>query len=239
MTEAGIGNANYNGFQSGFQYRKSTVQATVAYTYSKSLSQFGHSTTIGQSIGTSGIQDWRNLKAEYGPTNYDRPHVLTTSAIYDFQAFRNSSNFLERTLIGGWSLATLGVLESGFAFTPGLSTSTAGQAIRPDKVAPIHLLKNKNEWFDTTSFQAPLNGFYGNAGTGSIRGPREISFNVATYKTFPIHERLILQFRAEAFNFLNHPNFGTVDTSLGDAAYGKVTSALDPRILEFSLRVVF
>ncbi len=239
LTEAGVGSANYNGFQSGFQYRKNTVQATVAYTYSKSLSQLGHSTTIGQSIGASGIQDWRNLSREYGPANYDRPHVLTTSAIYDFPGFRTSGNFLERTFIGGWSLATLGVLESGFAFTPGLSTSTAGQAIRPDRVAPIRLLKNKNEWFDTTAFAAPLNGFYGDASPGSIRGPREISFNVATYKTFPIHERLNLQFRAEAFNFLNHPNFGTIDTTFGDAAYGKVTSALDPRILEFSLRALF
>ena len=239
LTEAGIGNANYNGFQTGFQYRKSTVQATVAYTYSKSLSQLGHANGNGTSIGTGSVQDWRNLRAEYGPASFDRPHVLTMSAIYDIPVFRNSGNFLEKTFIGGWSLATLGVLESGFANTPGLSTATAGQAIRPDQVAPIHLLKNKNEWFDTAAFQAPLNGFYGDASTGSIRGPREISFNVATYKTIPIHERLNFEFRAEAFNFLNHPNFSGIDTSLGDAAYGKVTSALDPRILEFSGKVVF
>ena len=238
-TEAGRGNANYNGLQTGFTYRKSNVQTTIAYTFSKSLSQFGHSTTIGQSIGSAGVQDWRNLSAEYGPTNYDRPHVFTTSAIYDLPGFRNTGNFAERTFIGGWSVATLGVVQSGFAFTPGLTTPTAGSAIRPDQVGPIHILHNKNEWFDTSAFQAPLNGFYGNARPGSIRGPREISFNVATYKTFPIHERLNLQFRAEAFNFLNHPNFGTIDSSLGDAAYGHVTSALDPRILEFSLKVQF
>ncbi len=243
-TEAGIGSGNYNALQTGFVYRKNSVNATVAYAYSKSLSQFGHASNTGGggSIaggGGQGIQDWRNLASEYGPSNFDRTHVLTFSGVYDIPGFRHSGNLLERQLVGGWSLATLSVLESGFAFTPGLSTGVQGLAIRPDQVAPVRLLKNKNQWFDPSSFVAPANGFYGDARPGTIRGPREISFNVAGYKTFPIGERLNLQFRAEAFNFLNHPNFGDVDTSLGSGTYGRVTSSLDPRELEFSARVIF
>ncbi|WP_158944737.1 carboxypeptidase regulatory-like domain-containing protein [Granulicella sp. S190] len=243
-TEAGIGSGNYNSLQTGFVYRKSNVNATVSYAYSKSLSQFGHSSNTGGggSIaggGGQGIQDWTNLAAEYGPSNFDRTHVLTFSGVYDIQAFRSSSNMLERQVLGGWSLATLSVLESGFAFTPGISTGVQGLATRPDQISPVRLLKNKSEWFDTTSFVAPENGFYGDARPGTIRGPREISFNIAGYKTFPIHERLNLQFRAEAFNFLNHPNFGNVDTNLGSGTYGRVTSSLDPRELEFSARVNF
>ncbi len=244
-TEAGIGTANYNALQTGFVYRKSAVQATVAYSYSKSLSQFGHASNSGGggSIaggGGTGVQNWNNLAAEYGPSNFDRTHVLTTSWVYDLPFFKSSgANFAEKAVLAGWSLAGLGVLESGFAFTPAISTSNVGLAIRPNQVGKINLLKTKDEWFDTTAFAAPAPGFYGNAGVGTIRGPREISFNVAGYKTFPIHERLDLQFRAEAFNFVNHPNLNLVDTGLGDASYGQVTSALDPRILEFSLRLVF
>jgi len=250
-TEAGIGSGNYNALQAGFVYRKDSVNATVAYAYGKSLSQFGHSSNGGGggSIaggGGQGIQDWRNLAVEYGPSNFDRTHVLTFSGVYDIQAFRQGGNVLERQVLGGWSLATLSVLESGFAFTPGISTGVNGLAIRPNQVAPIHLIKNKTQWFNADptvpghAFEAPANGFYGNARPGTIRGPREISFNIAGYKTFPIYERLNLQFRAEAFNFLNHPNFGNVDTTVGDTQnYGKITSALDPRILEFSARVNF
>jgi len=243
-TEAGIGSGNYNALQTGFVYRKNSVNATVSYAYSKSLSEFGHSSNTGGggSIaggGGQGIQDWTNLTAEYGPSNFDRTHVLTFSGVYDLPVFRNNGNFIEKQVLGGWSLATLSVLESGFAFTPGISTGDQGLATRPNQVAPITLLKTKTEWFDTSVFQAPANGFYGNASPGSIRGPREISFNVAGYKTFPIHERLNLQFRAEAFNFLNHPNFGNVDTNLGSGTYGNVTSSLDPRELEFSARVNF
>ncbi len=238
-TEAGLGSGNYNALQAGFVYRKNSVNATVAYAYSKSLSQFGHASNSGGggSIaggGGTGIQDWTNLAPEYGPSNFDRTHVLTMSGVYDIQAFKHSDNLLERQVLGGWSLAGLGVLESGFAFTPGLATGVQGLAIRPNQVAPVSLLKTKTEWFDTTSFAAPANGFYGNARPGTIRGPREISFNVAGYKTFPIHERLNVQFRAEAFNFLNHPNFGNVDTSVGSGTYGRVTSSLDPR--EHALR---
>ena len=244
-TEAGIGSGNYNALQAGFVYRKSSVNATVSYAYSKSLSQFSHaSNTGGGSIaggGGTGVQDWHNLAAEYAPANFDRTHVLTFSGVYDIQAFRHSGNLLERQVLGGWSLATLSVLESGFAFTPGISTGTQGLAIRPDQVKPIHLLKKKSEWFDTTAFTAPANGFYGDARPSTIRGPREISFNVATYKTFPIFERVALQFRAEAFNFLNHPNFGSINPNYNptDPSYGTVTSSLDPRELEFSARIIF
>ncbi len=243
-SEAGIGSGNYNGVQTGFVYRKSNVQTTVSYTFSKSLSQFGHtSNTGGGSIagggGGQGIQDWRNLRAEYAPSNFNRPHVLTFSGIYDIPGFRSSGNVLERQVLGGWSLATLSVLESGFALTPGLAVANPGLAIRPNQIAPLHLLKSKAQWFDTTAFTAPAYGFYGNAAPASIRGPREISFNIAGYKTFPIYERLDLQFRAEAFNFLNHPNFGNVDTAVGSGNYGRISSALDPRILEFSARILF
>jgi hypothetical protein len=243
-TEAGIGSGSYNALQAGFVYRKNNVNATVAYAYGRSLSQFGHSSNGGGggSIGGGGgqgIQDWTNLGPEYGPSNFDRTHVLTMSGVYDIPIFHKGGNLLAREILGGWSLAGLGVMESGFAFTPGLSTGVNGLAVRPNQVAPIKLLKQKAQWFDTTVFVAPANGFYGNARPGTIRGPREISFNVAGYKTFPIHERLNLQFRAEAFNFVNHPNFGNVDTSLGSGTYGQVTSALDPRILEFSARINF
>ncbi len=116
---------------------------------------------------------------------------------------------------------------------------TAGLAIRPNQVAPYRRVGKLGEWFDTGSFAAPGYGFYGNASNGSIRGPGYASFNTALYKTFPITERFSAQFRAEAFNVANRPNFEAVSTSYGAGNYGQVTSARDPRILEFALKLIY
>lgn len=107
------------------------------------------------------------------------------------------------------------------------------------QVAPIKQVGSLKEWFSTNSFAAPKYGFYGDARNGSIRGPGYLSLNTALYKTFPITTRLNLQFRAEAFNVANHPNFGGVSTGLGSGDYGQVTNAADPRILEFAMKVIF
>jgi hypothetical protein len=130
-------------------------------------------------------------------------------------------------------------MESGYALSPGLGTTTAGLALRPDQVAPIKKVGSKREWFSTGSFVAPPFGFFGNASNGSIRGPSEFVGHAALYKTFPIHETVNLQFRAEAFNIANHTNFANVSTAVGTPTFGQVISAQDPRILEFALRLSF
>ena len=90
-----------------------------------------------------------------------------------------------------------------------------------------------------SSFTAPNYGFFGNARNGVIHGPGYTSLNVSLYKDFRIARRFSTQFRAEAFNVANHPNFLSVDTGVGSGIYGQVTSAGDPRILEFGLKLMF
>ena len=235
-TEYDEGSSNYNSLQTGLIYRTSRTQVNVSYTYSKALGTIG-SHTGGSPVGTV-VQNPRNVAAEYGPPDYDFTNDLTGTWVYNLPLFPHSSRMLQRAF-GDWTFAGLALYQSGFALSPGLSTSTAGLAIRPNQVAPVHTVGKLNQWFTTNSFAAPQYGFFGNAANGTIRGPHQISFNVALYKTFPIKGRLNLQFRAEAFNVANHPNFNNVSTSLGAGNFGQVTSALDPRILEFALKAVF
>ncbi len=235
-TEYDEGSSNYNSLQTGLIYRTNSTQVNVAYTYSKSLGTIG-SHTGGSPVGAV-VQNPRNVAAEYGPPDYDFTHDLTGTWVYNLPFFQHDSKMLAQTL-GNWTFAGLALYQSGFAFSPGLVTNTAGLAIRPNQVAPIHTIGKLNEWFSTNSFAAPKYGFFGDASNGTIRGPHQISFNVALYKTFPIKSRLDLQFRAEAFNVANHPNFNNVSTSLGAGNFGHVTSALDPRILEFAMKLVY
>lgn len=238
-TQAFPGSSNYNSLQTHIVYRGSALQIDTAYTYSKVLTNLGGSQGAGGggSIGV-GAQDWRNLGREYGPPDWDRTHVFTTSIVYDLPFFKQSNELLKQSL-GGWSFAGLTILESGFALSPGLSTSTNGEASRPDALGPETRVGKFSEWFNTANYQQAPNGFYGDASNGSIRGPAEFTGNAALYKTFPVKEKLDVQFRAEAFNIANHPNYSAVSTGLGAGNFGAVTSALDPRILEFALRVSF
>jgi hypothetical protein len=93
----------------------------------------------------------------------------------------------------------------------------------------------------------------GNLGRNVLRGFGAWQINLAVRREFPIHERLRLQFRAEAFNILNHPNFGFVDPDITDATFGQATQMLNqslgtvasqyqqggPRSMQFALKLLF
>jgi hypothetical protein len=232
------GSSNYNSLQSSLSYRAGSSQFSLAYTYSKVLATVGAHTSGGATSENSAAQNMRNFHAEYGPPDYDFTNNITGTWVYAIPYFKDDSKPVSLAL-GNWSFAGLALYRSGFAMSPGLTTSTKGEAIRPNQVGPYSRLGKLDEWFDTSSFAAPSYGFFGDAGNGTIRGPGYTSFNVSLYKTFPITERLSTEFRAEAFNVANHPNFKNVDTGLGDGSYGQVTSAGDPRILELAAKVIF
>jgi hypothetical protein len=232
------GSSNYNSLQTSLQYRTSNLQLTLAYTYGKVLATIGSHTAGSAGSQSTPAQNPRNFHAEYGPPSYDFTNDFTATWVYNIPLFDRRSRMV-RGALGHWTFAGLALHQSGFAMSPGLSTSTSGLAIRPNEVLPYSKVGKLDEWFNTKAFAAPEYGFFGDAGNGVIRGPGYTSFNVALYKSWPLYRRLRMQFRAEAFNVANRPNFEAVDTSLGDASYGQVTSAGDPRILEFALKTIF
>jgi hypothetical protein len=103
------------------------------------------------------------------------------------------------------------------------------------------------------AFALPASGDYGDAGRNSARGFGAWQMDMTVRRDFPIYERLKLQFRAEAFNIFNHPNFGFVDPFFGDATFGQATGTLAstlgvlsplyqtgaPRSLQFALKLTF
>jgi hypothetical protein len=239
-TQAFPGSSDYNALQTGVIYKTTPLQINIAYTWSKTLATIGsHTAGNGQSVGGPSAQNWRNIGAEYGPPSYDRRNVFAGSIVYDLPFFLRGGNPVVRQVFGHWSVAGLTIMESGYPLSPSLGTSTPGLAIRPNLISPINKIGKKSEWFTTSSFAAPAYGFFGNASNGSIQGPSEFVVHTALYKAFPLPEGINLQFRAEAFNVANHPNFANLSTALGTPTFGQATSAQDPRILEFALRLSF
>ena len=90
------------------------------------------------------------------------------------------------------------------------------------------------------TFIAPSPGFFGNAVNGVIRGPGLIDFDFSINKRTHLYkEKVDSEFRAEFFNVVNHPNLLGISTGFGSGTYGRVISALDPRIMEFGFKVIF
>jgi hypothetical protein len=102
------------------------------------------------------------------------------------------------------------------------------------------------------AFTAAASG-NGDAPRNFVRGFGENQVNMAATRDFPFREKISLQFRAETFNLLNHPNFGYVDSTITDAAFGQANKMLNqslggmnslyqqggPRSMQFALKVLF
>jgi hypothetical protein len=232
------GVTNYHSLQAGFNYHvTSNLTLSLAYTLGHSLTDVASRGFDARQTG-NGAQNPRDFGAEYGPPGYDRRHIFTSSYVWNLPFLRSRTDFVGK-VFGHWTFSGMTVIESGFVFSPGMSTSTDGLATRPNCVSSVHISKRVSQWFDQSTFAGPAFGFFGNCGNGIIPGPGEDTWNWALYKTFPLTERVHLEFRSEFFNIWNHANFTGVSTNLGAGDFGEVTSALDPRQIEFALKLTF
>lgn len=209
---------------------------SAAYTWQHDLSQIRGAVMFNNEGGPQNVY---NPGSEYGNSNMNVPQILSFSYIWNLPWYQNARGWEKQTL-GGWRYAGMTTMQSGFSLNPGLSISHQGLANRPNYVSGSLVgPKTVQEWFNTAAFAAPAYGYFGDSTPGSLYGPGTIGFDMALYKDFHIKERNMVEFRAESFNIFNHTNFSGVDTTFGSGNYGRVTSARDPRILEFSLRYQF
>lgn len=237
------------------------LEVQIKHPVGKSLNVTGSYTWSHNTTNLAGTIDPYNLNRFHGNAeslNYSNSVSIT--AIYQLPFFLHSGNLLEKQAFGGWSFDDISTFRSGTSLTPVLSETDSGLALRPDQVPNSSTNGPKTwkngssqQWFNTSAFSCPgltngvscgtfptvSDGLYGNAQTGIIRGPGQALFNMALFKDFYLTEKDFLEFRAEAFNTFNHTNPGNPNTTLGNANYGKVTSASDPRILELALRLKF
>ncbi|HEV2351559.1 MAG TPA: TonB-dependent receptor [Terriglobia bacterium] len=237
-TNVSNGNLRWNALEVNLRHPVGhNLFLTAAYTWQHSLSD-----TRGTLFfeNATGVQDIYHPGNDYGNSNINVPQSLGVSAIWNLPWYHKVGGVKELAL-GDWQLSDITTIQSGFSRDAGLSISNPGLAIRPDKVPGTSITgpKTINEWFNTSAFSAPQYGYFGNAGPGSILGPGTINFDMAVSKDFHIGEHLTSQLRGEFFNAFNHANFNSISTSLGSGAFGQVTGAADPRIIEIALRFQF
>ena len=248
------GSSKYHSLQARLQQRLSAgLSLLAAYTLAKSVDD---GSNFFPSAGDPNYpQNSYDLQAERGRSNFDVRHRLTVSYVYDLpfgkgRTFANSGDAWS-TLLSGWQTAGIVTVQSGRPFTvalirefdnsgTGISALGFGANDRPNLVGdPNAGPRTPERWFNTNAFAFPAPGTFGNAGRNIVNGPGFHSVNASLIKNTSLSDRINLQLRAEAFNLFNHPNFNLPDNFLGSPTFGQITSARDPRHMQFGLKLLF
>jgi hypothetical protein len=245
----GTGNVNarrpyfgWGNVQSYNQYIASTYEGMIAKLerrFSKGMTllasyTYGHSIDGGgnnNDANDPGPQDARNTAAQKGNSNFDIRHRFVMSGLYQlpFGKSRGPLNYLARD----WQLSGIFSVQTGQPFTVTSSTDPSGTntTARPNRLRDGSLPSDErtiNRWFDLTAFAVPTCACFGNSGRNILRGPGFMNLDLGLSRNFAIGERFRVEFRAESFNMMNHPNFGIPNMAVGNQMAGIINSVVNP-----------
>jgi hypothetical protein len=223
--------SNYQALQTKFQRSVAHgVQALVSYTWSHSI-DFG--SNASELLATRGNSDFDVRNNFQGGLSWDLPHM--------------SANRLVSSVIDGWGMDGRLIARSSFPITllgnlaiePGTGQEFYGD-LNYNPAVPLYLRGCSagvssagvsclpgGRAINPAAFSIPASGVVGDAPRNFVRGFDADQVNLSARRDFHLFEATTLQFRAEAFNILNHPNFGLVDPNYTDATFGQATQMLN------------
>jgi hypothetical protein len=147
-------------------------------------------------------------------------------------------------IAGGWQLNTIGTFQTGLPFTPTMQTNTLNTGTGsqfPNRIGSGVLPSDQrtiDHWFDASAFVAPGQYIYGNSGRNILYGPGTTQIDLSVFKDFKLAETKRLQFRAEAFNVFNTPQFNNPNSSIGFSGVARITSAGSPTVYQRTSRQI-
>ncbi len=246
QTRASVGDSTYHGF---------TLRAERP---------FAHGLLFQASYTAAKLIDDVNERF-LGGTNYVNPYNLSMSRsisaadvsqrlvgnyVYELP-FGHGKHYLSHGIaswiLGNWQTTGILSFQTGTPISIGASCSfpgATGLGCYADRLKDGNLpsgQRSMNQWFDTTAFANPAPYSFGSGSRTEpdLRNPGAISFDSVMSRWQPIRERMRLQFRAELYNLLNHPNLGAPSTAITSSTYGQITSKSGNRTVTMALRLEF
>jgi hypothetical protein len=241
------GNSRFNSFQLTVDRRYSNgLKVGAAYTLSKSEDNASDKRNVVWNTYDDTIYE--------GPSNFDRRHVFVAYYLYDLPFFQEQDTLMSN-LLGGWQVSGSVFTRTGTPFSVGRTNDIAGVGDggfgQPyNLVGDVNANANQqfsagagrddNFWFNPAAFAAPAAGTFGNAPRNLIYNPGDQQWDIAIFKNFNLGGSQRLQFRAEIFNFPNHPNLNGPNTDPTNANFGRSTGKDgNRRDVQLSLRYQF
>jgi len=238
-----IANSSYNSLQLKANKRMGkSLSFLTSFVWSKSIDDAD--LPIVGLFDAAGAQDERNLRLERGLSFFNVGRRLSSGYVYNLPA---AAGFL-RPATRNWQTSGIitiqdGTPENPFYFsqdfansgTPNRPNLVPGQSISlpPGQRTPDH-------WFNAPAFSQPAAYTFGDAGRDILPTPGDVVFDLALARSFRPREAHLIQFRAEFFNALNHPNLGIPGNNPDFGPFfGKILATGDPRRIQLALRYDF
>lgn len=240
------GNSDYNALLVSLKRRFAKGAAYgVSYTWSHNISDF-----VDNLTGGAFPQNAYNYAAERGDSMFDVRHRLVGYLTYALP-FGKGKMYMDKggvanAVFGGWQVNTIVTRQSGTTIAisaPDLSGTGSFNA-RPDCIGNARSGASNNPrtgvWLNPSAFALPASGTFGNCHVGSYHGPGFTNMDLSLFKSFPVGETMRFEFRAEAFNALNHASFGNPSSFFPSGSFGTISSTvIDPRELQLALKFYF
>jgi Carboxypeptidase regulatory-like domain len=237
-------NSSFNSLQVTYLNRlASGFDFQGAYTYAHSIdTSSGNSNAVG-------LQNPANLNLFRGNSDFDVRQILVLSWSYELpfgrnKKFASTAHGVLQKAIGGWRLNSIDTFAAGAPFTPVMVSSllNSGNAAQwPNRIGSGNIANPSiHAWFNAADFVSPGNYTFGNSGRNILFGPgtKQVDFSLFKDIVFNESETRHLQFRAEAFNVLNTPQFNNPNAQIGNAAVGTITSAGAPLLFQRTSREI-
>jgi hypothetical protein len=245
--------SNYNALTFSAGKRMSGgIALRATYTYSHAIDD---ASAIGGKGGTTCganciAQNWQDIRAEESNSSFDVRHQVRGNFVYELP-FGPDTHLLtadwfghvlsNMNLSGNFEFATGNPLTPHYEATAEDVARGTTNSLRPDRLPGTSLTAGGgtlNNWFNKDAFAAPA-GVYGTASRLSIPGPGTVSFDGSISKSIRFGDMKNLELRATADNVFNTVQYSGVDSTLGSATYGQVTSTASMRQFTFMGRFRF
>jgi hypothetical protein len=205
------------------------------------------------------LGDQNSPRQRWGRASFDRTQRFIFSTTWSIPSPRRG---LTRSIVGDWTFDAIATIQSGSALTISDTNSTNVFGISEDR-AELSGNCTKSQLVRSGSVESKLNGYFngfcfttppligadgigtafGNSATGIVDGPGQANLDIALSKTVALNwpvEKSSLQFRAEFFNALNHPQFSNPDTNFSSATFGLITStSVNARVAQLAMKFMF
>lgn len=237
-----IANSVYHSLQIKAEKRfPGRLSFLASFVWSKSIDDAD--SVIPGLFDSAGAQDERNLRLERALSSFNVGRRISAGFVYGLPSTHRFGRLLR-----DWQTSGIITLQDGTPLNPfyyALDFANTGTPNRPDVVPGQTLALPRSgqtveQFFNTAALTSPQLYTFGNAGRNILPGPGNNVFDLALHRRFPIHERQALEFRVEAFNAFNHPNWG-IPGPYPDFGpfFGRILTTGEPRRLQLGLRFDF